>query len=325
MILSQLIVFLVLLLIALIYQRLALRFKIIDIPNNRSSHILPTVRGGGILFPFAVIFWWMSYDFIHTWMVLGILWISSISLLDDIYTISRKLRFGVQALGLTMAFYDLDLFSRESWILIPFLYFVGLGIMNAINFMDGINGITGIYGIVFMGSLLAISQYMPIFEVSLLRYLIISLIVFLIFNMRKKAIMFAGDIGSISLAYMIIYFLTQWYLATKDWTIILMLLIYGLDTFITLGLRILRKENPATPHRTHLYQYLVNQLGYEHVLVALGYGLLQFGLNFALYILPQSTPSQQEAGLVLLAGTILYFLVKLPIERKFRIHNSSTS
>ncbi|WP_169719268.1 MraY family glycosyltransferase [Algoriphagus mannitolivorans] len=302
---------------ALVYQRLALRFGIIDVPNGRSSHALPTVRGGGILFPFAVIFWWMAYDFMHTWMVLGIVWIATISLLDDMYSISRKLRFGVQALGLTMAFFDLGLFEQESMIMIPFLYFVGLGIMNAINFMDGINGITGIYGLVFMGSVLAINQYMPVFEESLIRYLIISLVVFLIFNMRKKAIMFAGDIGSISLAYMMIYFLTQWYLATKDWTIILMLIVYGVDSFVTLTQRILRKENPAIPHRTHLYQFLVNQCKKDHVMIALLFGVLQFAFNFFLYIYPQSMPSNTLGVIVLLATIAVYLLIKLPIERKF--------
>ena len=322
MILNFVIVFLILLLLALVYQRLALKFGIIDVPNTRSSHILPTVRGGGILFPSAVIFWWMAYDFIHTWMVLGIVWIAAISLLDDIYSISRKLRFAVQTLGLSMAFYDIGLFEQESWILIPFLYFVGLGIMNAINFMDGINGITGIYGLVFMGSLLAINQYMPIFEDALIRYLIISLIVFLIFNMRKKAIMFAGDIGSVSLAYMIIYFLAQWYLATKDWTVILMLIVYGVDSFVTLTQRILRKENPALPHRTHLYQYLVNQCKKDHVTIALLYGMIQFGFNFFLFIYPRSMPSTLLGILVLLATIAIYLGVKLPIEKKFAIQKT---
>jgi UDP-N-acetylmuramyl pentapeptide phosphotransferase/UDP-N-acetylglucosamine-1-phosphate transferase len=325
MILSQIIIFLTLLLIALVYKRLALSFGIIDVPNNRSSHAIPTVRGGGILFPFAVIFWWVSFDYIHTWMVLGILWIGAISFLDDIYSISRKLRFGVQALGLTMAFIDLDLFSQESWILIPFLYFVGLGIMNAINFMDGINGITGIYGLVFMGSLLAINQYMPIFEESLIRYLIISIIVFLIFNMRKRAIMFAGDIGSISLAYMMIYFLAQWYLLTKDWTIILLLLVYGMDSFITLTQRLLRRENPSEPHRTHLYQYLVNQVGKDHITIALTFGIIQFALNFFLFIYPQSMPSYLIAVLVLLGSIILYLFIKLPLEKKFKEKKSTST
>lgn len=129
--------------------------------------------------------------------------------------------------------------------------------------------------------------------------------------------MFAGDIGSVSLAYMIIYFLSQWYLATKDWTIILMLLVYGVDSFVTLTQRILRKENPAIPHRTHLYQYLVNQCKKDHVMIALLFGIAQFGFNFILYIYPQSMPSDILGLIVLLATIGIYLLIKLPIERKF--------
>src|SRR5690606_34509374 len=107
MILSGLIIFLALLLIALVYRRLATKFNIVDKPNHRSSHTHVTVRGGGILFPAAVIMWWVVFDFSNTWMVLGIVLISAVSLLDDIYTISSKIRFGVQFIALTMAFHDL--------------------------------------------------------------------------------------------------------------------------------------------------------------------------------------------------------------------------
>lgn len=182
MILSYLIVFLLLLLIGLVYHRLAIKFGIVDKPNHRSSHSSVTVRGGGILFPFAVIFWWMASDFLHTWMVLGLVWIATVSLLDDMYTISRKLRFGVQFLALSMAFYNLGVFERMNWMALPLLYFVSLGIINAINFMDGINGISGLYALIFFGSVLVVQEYMPIFEESLIRYVILSVLVFLFFN-----------------------------------------------------------------------------------------------------------------------------------------------
>lgn len=240
MILSQLIIFLVLLLVALVYHRLALKFGIIDHPNNRSSHFNPTVRGGGIIFPVAVILWWLITDFLNTWMVLGLVWISAVSLLDDMYTLSRKLRFGIQFIALSMSFYDLGVFEQKPIWALPILYFIALGIINAINFMDGINGITGLYSMVFFGSILAINQFMPIFETSLVQYIILSILVFLIFNLRKKALMFAGDIGSISIAYLVIYFLAKLYLASENWTIILFLLVYGADSFLTLGQRLLR-------------------------------------------------------------------------------------
>lgn len=317
MILSYLIVFLLLLLIALIYLRLAIRFSIVDKPNFRSSHEIATVRGGGILFPFAIIFWWISSDFLHTWMVLGLIWISAISFLDDMYTLSRKLRFGVQFLALSMAFYDLGVFNQIDYWYLPILYFISLGIINAINFMDGINGISGLYALVFFGSILAVQVYMPIFEESLIRYILLAILVFLIFNLRKKAFMFAGDIGSISIAFLMIYFMVQWYLAGHTWTIILLLVIYGVDVFVTIVQRILKKENVTQPHRSHLYQLLVNNAKYEHVTIALLYAILQMAVNFAFFIYPQSTPDPILGIGVLLGALAVYLLIKTGIRSKY--------
>lgn len=320
MLLSYFIVFLSLLLVGLVYYRMAKRFNIVDNPNQRSSHTEVTVRGGGILFPIAVIFWWISSDFLNTWMVLGVVWISAVSMLDDMFTISRKLRFLIQFLALSMAFYDLGVFEQESWWTLPFLYFIALGIINAINFMDGINGITGLYGLVFFGSLLAINQYMPVFSETLIRYVILSLLVFLIFNYRKKAIMFAGDIGSISIAYLIIYFLGQWYLASHNWTIILFLVIYGMDSWLTLVQRLLRRENIGMPHRTHLYQIFANQLKKDHVLISLVYALLQLGVNMFFFIFPQSFPQPFIAIIILIVTGGIYLRIKIPLAKKFKVY-----
>ncbi|MEP4375943.1 MAG: glycosyltransferase family 4 protein [Algoriphagus sp.] len=307
---------------ALIYHRLALKFNIVDKPNHRSSHIHTTVRGGGILFPLAVVFWWMAYDFPNTWMVIGILWVSAISLLDDVYTISSKIRFGIQFVALSMAFYDLDVFSQIPWMLLPFFYFIALAVLNGINFMDGINGITGLYGLVFLGSILAVNAYSGIFDEFLIRYEILAICVFLIFNLRKKALMFAGDIGSIALAYLMIYMLVQWYLESGSWTVILFLLIYGVDAAITIFDRIRKGEKISEPHRTHLYQILANQGNKPHVNIALVYALLQLVINFAFFIYPKSTPSPLLGfGLIVGVG-LLYIGLKVFFFKKYSGHPS---
>lgn len=317
MILSHLIVFLILILMALIYHRLALKFNIVDKPNHRSSHVHTTVRGGGILFPFAVLFWWMAFDFHHTWMVLGIIWISAISLLDDIYTLSSKIRFGIQILALTMAFYDLGVFSQVNWLALPVLYFIALAVINGINFMDGINGITGLYGIVFLGSILAVNIYTGIFDQYLIRYEILSICVFLLFNLRKKALMFAGDIGSISLAYVMVYLMVQWYLDSGSWTVILFLLVYGADTAITIFDRIGKREKISEPHRNHLYQILANQGNKSHVNIALIYAVLQLGINFAFFIYPKSVPSSFVGfGVIVIVG-LLYIGIKYLLIKRY--------
>jgi UDP-N-acetylmuramyl pentapeptide phosphotransferase/UDP-N-acetylglucosamine-1-phosphate transferase len=319
MILIQTILFLSLLLIALIYYRLAKKFNIVDKPNQRSSHSEVTVRGGGIIFPISVVFWWVAFGFGHSWMVIGLLLISTISFLDDMYTISRKLRFGIQFLALSLAFYDLGVFEIQTWWSLPILYFIALGIINAINFMDGINGITGFYGLVFFGSIMAVNQYFPIFEEEMIQYIILGILVFLIFNLRKRALMFAGDIGSISLAYLMIYFLVQWYLVSHNWTIVLFLLIYGVETLITLCQRLVRGENVALPHRTHLYQIFANQLKKDHILIALVYGLLQIGINMVFFILLKSYPNPILAAVILVLTALIYLGIKVPLTKKYKV------
>ncbi len=317
MVLSQIIVFLILLLLSLVYHRLAKRFGIVDKPNHRSSHLDVTVRGGGIIFPCAAVLWWFSHDFQHTWMVIGLLWVAAVSMLDDIYSLSGKLRMLVQFIALSMAFFDLGLFDQvELWHL-PFLYFIGLGILNAINFMDGINGISGLYAAVFFSTILAVNTYLPIFEINLINYEMLAIAVFLIFNLRKKAIMFAGDIGSISLGYLMIYYLTDWYLQSGDWTIIILLMVYGMDAFLTLANRIRKREDIGEPHRSHLYQLLVNKAKAPHVLIALAYAGIQLGINIVFFILPQSTPSPYLASVILVAAAIIYLGGKTFVERRF--------
>src|SRR5690606_38594261 len=132
----------------------------------------------------------------------------------------------------------------------------------------------------------------------------------------KRAHMFAGDVGSISLAYLMIYFLVQWFLASHNWTVILFLLIFGVDSFMTLGHRLLRRENVGLPHRTHLYQILANQLQQDHVIIALIFSMLQFGINFFLFIYPQSMPNDLVAIGVLLVTAIVYLSIKLPLIKK---------
>ncbi|WP_026956918.1 MraY family glycosyltransferase [Algoriphagus vanfongensis] len=317
MILSYLSIFLFLLLIGLVYYRLARKFGVWDLPNERSSHRQVTIRGGGILFPAAAIIWWLFFDFQNTWMIIGMLWISSISMLDDIYTLSAKLRFGVQFLALTMAFWDLEVFQTVDWYQLPILYFFGLGIINAINFMDGINGITGLYGLVFFASLMVVNTYSPFFQDELLHYEVLAICVFLLFNLRKKALMFAGDIGSITLAYLMIYFLTKWYLADGNWTIIMFLLIYGVDVTATFVRRIQKREKLTEPHRTHLYQFLVNQVKIDHVIIALVYALLQGAINFGFFILPQGYPEPRTAFAFMAVLGFAYLFFKNWIRKKY--------
>ncbi|NVK48715.1 MAG: glycosyltransferase family 4 protein [Cyclobacteriaceae bacterium] len=310
------------LLVGLLYFRLALRFEIVDRPNSRSSHSKVTVRGGGIIFPIAAIIWWAAFGFQHTLMILGLVIVSIVSFWDDIQSLSRKFRFLMQFIALSLAFYDLNLFNQIDWYFLPIFYFIALGIINAINFMDGINGISGLYGLVFFGSLLAVNTYLPLFQSELIQYEILALCVFLLFNLRKRALMFAGDVGSISLAFLIIYFLTKWYLEVEHWSIILFLLIYGVDVVMTMARRIRRGEKLSEPHRTHFYQILANECKMNHVFIALGYAVLQLLVNFIFFINPKNYPSPLVSSLLLIGTGIAYLLFRNLISSRLSLPNS---
>ena len=98
---------------------------------------------------------------------------------------------------------------------------------------------------------------------------------FLIFNFRKKAKCFAGDIGSISIAFWMVYLMLQLMLKTQSVVWLLLLLVYAADTICTILHRLYLKQNIFKAHRYHYYQLLCNNLKYDHRLVSLLYASLQ--------------------------------------------------
>jgi UDP-N-acetylmuramyl pentapeptide phosphotransferase/UDP-N-acetylglucosamine-1-phosphate transferase len=142
--------------------------------------------------------------------------------------------------------------------------------------MDGINGITGAYSLVILGGL----QYVNLRQVAFIHpdmiwLPIIAVGVFLYFNFRKKARCFAGDVGSVTIAFWIIILLVQLIFITHNWTYILFLVVYGIDSVVTIVHRLLLRQNILKAHRLHFYQILVNERRYSHLWVSFGYALLQ--------------------------------------------------
>ena len=91
-----LIITLLLFLVLLLYFRIAEKYSITDTPNQRSSHVHPTIRGGGIVFPMAAFLWYAFFGFQNTWQIAGLLLVAAISFLDDIRPQSFKIRLSVQ-------------------------------------------------------------------------------------------------------------------------------------------------------------------------------------------------------------------------------------
>jgi UDP-GlcNAc:undecaprenyl-phosphate/decaprenyl-phosphate GlcNAc-1-phosphate transferase len=266
----------------ILYFKIANKYNIIDKPNSRSSHTQITIRGGGIIFSLAL-FAGVSYYGLHNaYFLLGLFIISLVSFMDDIDPVANRVRIICHLVAACLLFYQLNIYELPYyWIIISFVFIIGT--INAINFMDGINGITGLYGLVTLFTLYYINQYVIWFvDNNYLILSILSLCVFNFFNFRTKAKCFAGDVGSVSLAFIILFHLLQVIVTTHDFKYLLILIVYGLDVVTTIFFRICRRENIFDAHRTHFYQFLANEKGVPHLLVAALYGVIQLFINYIL-------------------------------------------
>ncbi|MFF5381639.1 MraY family glycosyltransferase [Pedobacter suwonensis] len=268
----------------LAYFKIADHYNIIDKPNARSSHQTVTLRGGGIIFSLAVIVFFILSDFQYLYFVIGLISIATISFLDDILTLNNKVRLSVHFVSVLFMFYQWQLFTQPWYYIIIALIFV-IGTINAYNFMDGINGITGAYSLLAICTLYYVNTKIVSFTSSdFLTIIAFSLIVFNFFNFRKKAKCFAGDVGSVSIAFTLIFLIGQLVLKTGNFGYILLFLFYGLDTATTIIFRKIRKENIFEAHRSHFYQYLANQKKWNHLAVTVLYVTIQFLINVVLLL-----------------------------------------
>ncbi|MBV5283173.1 MAG: glycosyltransferase family 4 protein [Paludibacter sp.] len=272
---NYILIFILLLIAELVYFWLANRFSIIALPNKRSSSSQVTLRGGGIIFYIAILFYFLFQEFSYPFFFIGLTLISIVSFIDDIRSLSVKLRLLVHFTAMGLMFYQWGLFELP-WYFSVCALVVSTGILNAYNFMDGINGITGGYSLVVAAALLYINIYRVQFiDNELIYYVILSLLVFNYFNFRTKARCFAGDVGSISIAFILLFLLGKLIIATNDISYIVLLGVYGVDTVLTIIRRLLLKENIFEAHRKHVYQLLANEIKLPHVWVSTIYASLQ--------------------------------------------------
>ncbi len=258
------------------------KFNIIDKPNERSSHTKITLRGGGVVFYLGALLSFFVTEFHYPYFIVGLTLIAAVSFADDVRPISSKLRLPVHFAAMALMFYEWGLFQHP-WYFLLIALVLSVGIINAYNFMDGINGITGAYSVSVLLALLFVNERIYFFVDNQLIYImLLSLVVFNIFNFRKKARCFAGDVGSVTIAFFIVFLLGKLIIATGDFTYILFLGVYGVDSVLTIIHRIMLKENIFEAHRKHAYQLMANELKIPHLVVSLFYAFLQLVISIAL-------------------------------------------
>lgn len=318
-----LLILLLLLGLEFFYFRIADKFNIIDKPNERSSHSSIVLRGGGIIFLIGAWIWSVFFGFQYPWFLAGLTLVAGVSFIDDIHSLPDSLRLIVQFVAAAMAFYQLDILHIELWWVVLLALIVYVGITNVINFMDGINGITAGYSLAVLVPMLLINQKYEFVENSFIIVAILSVLVFCVFNFRPKgkAKCFAGDVGSIGIAFIILFVLGNIVIKTQDVTYLLLLVVYGIDACLTIVHRIMLHENLGEAHRKHAYQLMANELKIGHVKVSLLYMALQLVISVVfIYLIPNTlTAHWSFLVVVVLALALAYVLF---MKKYYHLHDS---
>lgn len=301
------------------YYKIADRFNIIDKPNHRSSHTTITIRGGGIVFYIAIMLFFIISGFQYPYFFIATTAIGLLSFMDDIKPLPPSYRLPVQFIAVLLVIVQLQV-DLHFLYYIPILI-VGVGFINAFNFMDGINGITGMYALSILLVLLFFNMMKLNFIANdLLLLLIFSLVVFAFYNFRNKALFFAGDVGSITLAVAILFIVLKLFIATHAVVVILLVAVYGIDSVLTIIRRILLKEKITEAHRHHLYQKMVDSKKLSHLQTALVYASIQF----ILAVLVLAT-YQLNMGMQLIISIAVLFLVSIAYLRAINYYNHTIS
>lgn len=323
-----------LLFLELVYFKVADRFNIIDKPNERSSHKTLTLRGGGVIFLLGTWLYAAFYGFQYPWFLAGLTLVAGVSFVDDIRSLPDSVRLVVQFAAAAMAFYQLDILHLDMWWMVILALVVYVGITNVYNFMDGINGITAGYSLAVLMPMMLVnwrggsstSLGMTGIELGMTEGLfvdpalivvtILSVLVFCIFNFRPKgkAKCFAGDVGSIGIAFIILFILGNIIFKTGDITYLMLLVVYGIDACLTIVHRILLHENLGEAHRKHAYQLMANELKIGHVKVTSLYMAMQLVISLVfIYMIPDTALAHWIyliAVVVVLAAAYVLFMKK---------------
>ena len=288
---TYIIIFVLLLIAELVYFRIADKCNIIDKPNERSSHTSIVLRGGGIIFLRGAWVWSGFFGFPYPWFLAGLTLIAGVSFVDDIRSLPDSVRLVAQFASAALAFYQLDILHWSMWWVVVLALIVYVGATNVINFMDGINGITAGYSLAVLVPLALVNMNEEYMEQSLVVSTILASLVFCIFNFRPKgkARCFAGDVGSIGIAFIMLFLLGNVIIKTQDVTWLIFLLVYGVDGCLTIVHRIMLHENLGEAHRKHAYQLMANELKIGHVKVSSLYMAMQLVISLGfIYLCPDN-------------------------------------
>lgn len=288
---TYILILLLLIVAELIYFRIAEKLNIVDRPNERSSHSAVVLRGGGVIFLIGAWVWSLIFGFEYPWFLAGLTLVAGVSFVDDVRSLPDSVRLVTQFAAAAMAFYQLGILHWAMWWIVALALIVYVGATNIINFMDGINGITAGYSLAVLVPLALVNVQKGFVEQSLIITTGLASLTFCLFNFRPKgkAKCFAGDVGSIGIAFVMLFLLGNVVLQTHDVTWLIFLLVYGIDGCFTIAHRIMLHENLGEAHRKHAFQLMANELHIGHMTVTLLYATLQLAISLGfVYLCPDN-------------------------------------
>lgn len=257
------------------YMILAKSVGIVDVPHHQSSHTGTIIRGGGIVFYLSYLLWFVFCGCQYPMIFAGLTIMAVTSFVDDVHSISPKLRLVLQFAAMIVMLYETHVFNLPLQPLL-LLSVACVGAINIYNFMDGVNGMTGGYSLIVLLALLYVNNYQREFiDNELLFFVLIADLIFCLFNFRRKAKCFAGDVGSLSMGFIVIFLLLKLIFMVGHMHWIAFIAVYLVDGGLTILHRIMLKENILKPHKKHAYQIMANELKMPHLKVSVIYMGLQ--------------------------------------------------
>ena len=306
----------VLIIVLMVYLKIAEKWSIIDQPNSRSSHHVVTKRGGGIIYLIAMVIYIISSNFNMPNIIISGLLLGIMGFIDDLKNLDFKIRLIFQCLTISY-FLSTGNYVGLEWYLLILMFFLIISSINILNFMDGINGLTILYSLSFLISFYFINIYIITFtDSNFLLIIIISNLIIGFFNIRKKAICFLGDVGAITMGFLYAVLTISLMVKTSSLSPLILFLVYFLDSGWTIVERLFAKENIFLPHRKHLYQLLVNEYKLSHLLVAVIYFSIQSLINITW--LMNYDKGLSPIILISIFGlfSVIYMLIKKIVNKK---------